>query len=72
MLDLNRCNGFPFLTFLSFFFFFWISKRTVTNFQSKRKTPSCVAFYKGERMFGSDASALMGRKPDSSFAKVYR
>lgn len=44
----------------------------VTNFQSKRKTPTCIAFYKGERMFGSDAYALIGRKPESSFAKVFR
>eukprot|EP01039_Chlorochromonas_danica_P006723 gene6723-7432_t len=44
----------------------------VTNFQSKRKTPVCVAFYKNERLFGSDASALMGRKPEASFSKFFR
>jgi len=44
----------------------------VTNFQSKRKTPTCIAFYKGERYFGSDAVALMGRKPELSFEKVFR
>ena len=44
----------------------------VTNFQSKRKTPTCIAFYRGERMFGSDATALMARKPDLTFAKVNR
>eukprot|EP01031_Cornospumella_fuschlensis_P034999 gene35000-42386_t len=44
----------------------------VTNFQSKRKTPTCIAFYKGERLFGSDATALMGRKPEASFAKLTR
>jgi len=44
----------------------------VTNFQSKRKTPTCIAFYKGERFFGSDAVALMGRKPESSFEKMFR
>lgn len=44
----------------------------VTNFQSKRKTPTCISFYRGERMFGSDATALMARKPDLTFAKIYR
>lgn len=44
----------------------------VTNFQSKRKTPTCITFYRGERMFGSDSYALMARKPEVSFAKVYR
>jgi hypoxia up-regulated 1 len=44
----------------------------VTNFQSKRKTPTVISFYRGERMFGSDATALMARKPDLTFAKVYR
>lgn len=44
----------------------------VTNFQSKRKTPTCISFFKGERLFGSDAHALIGRKPEVSFAKVYR
>ena len=44
----------------------------VTNFQSKRKTPTSIAFYKGERLFGSDATALSGRKPDSSISKLQR
>lgn len=44
----------------------------VTNFQSKRKTPVAITFYKGERMFGSDSTALMARKPELSFAKLYR
>lgn len=44
----------------------------VTNFQSKRKTPTAVSFYRGERMFGSDATALMGRKPEVTFANIYR
>ncbi len=44
----------------------------VTNFQSKRKTPTCITFYKGERMFGSDSLALMPRKPELSFTKVHR
>ena len=44
----------------------------VNNFQSKRKTPTCITFYKGERMFGSDSYALMGRKPELSFANIYR
>jgi hypoxia up-regulated 1 len=45
---------------------------TVTNFQSKRKTPTSIAFYKGERLFGSDATALSGRKPESSISKLQR
>ncbi|RYG52458.1 hypothetical protein EON67_01200 [archaeon] len=36
--------------------------QVVANFQSKRKTPTQVSFYK-ERLFGSDAEALSGRKP---------
>jgi len=44
----------------------------VTNFQSKRKTPTCITFYRGERLFGSDAYALMARKPELTFAKAYR
>lgn len=44
----------------------------VTNFQSKRKTPTCLTFYRGERMFGSDAFALMPRKPELTFCKAYR
>eukprot|EP00599_Poterioochromonas_sp_BG-1_P004886 CAMPEP_0173141230 /NCGR_PEP_ID=MMETSP1105-20130129/5369_1 /TAXON_ID=2985 /ORGANISM="Ochromonas sp., Strain BG-1" /LENGTH=913 /DNA_ID=CAMNT_0014054391 /DNA_START=66 /DNA_END=2807 /DNA_ORIENTATION=+ len=44
----------------------------VTNFQSKRKTPTCLAFYKDERLFGSDAVALMGRKPELTFEKIGR
>jgi hypoxia up-regulated 1 len=44
----------------------------VTNFQSKRKTPTCITFYKGERMFGSDSFALMPRKPELSFTLFNR
>lgn len=44
----------------------------VTNFQSKRKTPTCITFYRGERMFGSDSYALMARKPELTFTKTYR
>ena len=44
----------------------------VTNFQSKRKTPTAVTFYRGERMFGSDSMALIARKPDLSFVRIYR
>jgi hypoxia up-regulated 1 len=44
----------------------------VTNFQSKRKTPSSISFNKGERSFGSDAVALIGRKPEVTFAKLPR
>jgi hypoxia up-regulated 1 len=31
-----------------------------------------LSFYRGERMFGSDSQALMGRKPELSFAKTSR
>lgn len=51
------------------FILFW---KLVTNFQSKRKTPTCISFYRNERLFGSDSYALMGRKPELSFAKIYR
>lgn len=44
----------------------------VTNFQSKRKTPTAIAFFKGERSFGSDATALSGRKPEASISKLQR
>ena len=44
----------------------------VTNFQSKRKTPTAITFYRGERMFGSDSMALITRKPQLSFARIYR
>lgn len=44
----------------------------MTNLQSKRKTPTCLAFYKGERQFGADGYALMGRKPELTIAKFNR
>lgn len=44
----------------------------VTNFQSKRKTPTCISFYKGERLFGSDSLALMPRKPEVTYSKLFR
>ena len=44
----------------------------VTNFESSRKTPGCITFYRGERSFGAGAYALMSRKPDLSFAKMWR
>ena len=44
----------------------------VTNLQSKRKTPTAVAFYKGERMFGSDATAISAKKPETTFVKLNR
>mmetsp|Transcript_25466 Transcript_25466/g.42935 ORF Transcript_25466/g.42935 Transcript_25466/m.42935 type:complete len:993 (+) Transcript_25466:61-3039(+) len=44
----------------------------VTNFQSKRKTPLSLTFYRGERMFGSDSTALMSRKPELTFNKLLR
>lgn len=37
--------------------------QVVANFQSKRKTPTMLSFYQGERGFGADAEALLGRKP---------
>ena len=44
----------------------------MANFQSKRKTPTSISFYKNERMFGSDSIALQGRKPELTFSKMYR
>jgi len=44
----------------------------VSNFQSKRKTPTIISFYRGERLFGSDAYALMGRKPELTITKFQR
>ena len=44
----------------------------MTNFQSKRKTPLSLTFYRGERMFGSDSTALMSRKPELTFTKLLR
>ena len=44
----------------------------VANLQSKRKTPTCIAFYKGERQFGADGYALMGRKPELTMARFSR
>ena len=39
----------------------------VTNYQSKRKTPSLVAFKGKERFFGTDAVQIMNRNPETSF-----
>lgn len=44
----------------------------VTNLQSKRKTPTAISFYRGERMFGADATAIIARKPDLTFVKSNR
>lgn len=44
----------------------------VTNFQSKRKTPTSIAFFKGERLYGSDANAMLGRKPESAFLRALK
>ncbi len=41
----------------------------VNNFQSKRETPTSITFDRGERLFGSDSTAVMGRKPTSTFTK---
>lgn len=48
------------------------SFQIVTNVASKRKTPVMIAYYQGERLFGSDAEALMARKPRQVFADVHR
>ena len=42
--------------------------QVVANFQSKRKTPSLLAFDGSERLFGADAEALLGRKPGNVIA----
>ena len=44
----------------------------VTNFQSKRKTPLSITFYRGERMFGSDSLVLAARKPELTFGRINR
>lgn len=44
----------------------------MTNFQSKRKTPTSVAFYRDERLFGSDATALQPKKPEVVFSNPFR
>lgn len=44
----------------------------VTNLQSKRKTPTAISFYRGERLFGADATAIIARKPDLTFVKMNR
>lgn len=40
------------------------SLQIATNFASKRKTVSSVAFYQGERVYGTDADLLSARKPE--------
>eukprot|EP00904_Undaria_pinnatifida_P004668 jgi/Undpi1/14201/HiC_scaffold_9.g03850.m1 len=42
----------------------------VTNTASKRKTEMAVNFDRGERNFGSDAYALVSRKPKQTFTKI--
>lgn len=42
----------------------------VTNTASKRKTEMAVNFDRGERNFGSDAYALVSRKPKQTFTKM--
>lgn len=44
----------------------------VNNFQSKRKTPTSISFYRNERLFGADSIAIMTRKPELTFSKTYR
>lgn len=40
---------------------------TVTDFNSRRLTPSAVAFYDGDRLFGDDAINIANKKPDLAF-----
>lgn len=42
----------------------------VTNYFSKRKTETVVAFVRGERQFGSDAYGMLSRKPELSYARL--
>lgn len=42
----------------------------VTNMASKRKTEMAVNFDRGDRNFGSDAYALVSRKPKQTFTKI--
>ncbi|CAM9970948.1 unnamed protein product [Choristocarpus tenellus] len=42
----------------------------VTNTASKRKTEMAINFNRGERNFGSDAYALVSRKPQQTFTKI--
>lgn len=42
----------------------------VTNAASKRKTEMAVNFDRGERNFGSDAYALVSRKPKQTYTKM--
>lgn len=42
----------------------------VTNTASKRKTEMAVNFDRGERNFGSDAYALVSRKPKNTVTKI--
>lgn len=42
----------------------------VTNSASKRKTEMAVNFDRGERNFGSDAYALVSRKPKQTYTKM--
>lgn len=42
----------------------------VTNTASKRKTEMAVNFDRGERNFGSDAYALVSRKPKTTVTKM--
>lgn len=42
----------------------------VTNSASKRKTEMAVNFDRGDRNFGSDAYALVSRKPKQTYTKM--
>uniref|UniRef100_A0A7S2UZJ9 Uncharacterized protein n=1 Tax=Fibrocapsa japonica TaxID=94617 RepID=A0A7S2UZJ9_9STRA len=42
----------------------------VINFHSKRKTPTYITFYKGERYYGSDAFGMTSKSPQSTYFHV--
>ena len=44
----------------------------ITNVQSKRKTPTSIAFYEKQRLFAGDAEGIFARKPDNVFIGASR
>jgi molecular chaperone DnaK (HSP70) len=42
------------------------------NYESKRKTPALIGFYKGERLFGANADGILARKPRHVFVAPHR
>lgn len=43
---------------------------TVTDFNSRRLSPSSIAFYDGDRLFGDDALNIGSKKPDYSYSYI--